>query len=221
MKHPGVPVGTLKTPAFTGGPANNPNAVKVSRSCRARTLFSRARNSLFDRYDGAPRYFKHLAFNAYRKNRHSTRFFSAHCPVFVGTRERLEQLRFLENGIPIQVWAKVHTILSEWIPRMICAEWKKLSGVARRSKLRSYRDIMSRNLLLTEAGVASLAHSSCCGRSHAREIAGCDWKNHSTHRAWRPPADFCSASLFMDETKARLWLWTERRSGHSRSLAFV
>ena len=45
--------------------------------------------------------------------------------------------------------------------------------------------------------VGSFAHAYAAATR--REIAGCDWKNHSTHLAGERSARFSSASLFMDE----------------------
>jgi 3-deoxy-manno-octulosonate cytidylyltransferase (CMP-KDO synthetase) len=93
-------VGTLMTPAADIDVAN-PNAVKVVTDRNGRALYFSRAIIPFDRDATSPRYFKHLGLYAYRKPA---------LDRFVGWREsalekseRLEQLRFLENGIPIYV----------------------------------------------------------------------------------------------------------------------
>ena len=100
MNNAAVQVGTLKTPA-TAPDMENPNAVKVVADKAGRALyFSRAKIP-YDRDGSNPSYFKHLGFYAYRKpalDRFCTLPESA-----LEKSERLEQLRFLENGIDIYV----------------------------------------------------------------------------------------------------------------------
>jgi 3-deoxy-manno-octulosonate cytidylyltransferase (CMP-KDO synthetase) len=55
----------------------------------------------FDRDGAAPRYFKHLGLYAYRKS--ALDFFVSQPESTLEKSERLEQLRFLENGISIYV----------------------------------------------------------------------------------------------------------------------
>jgi 3-deoxy-manno-octulosonate cytidylyltransferase (CMP-KDO synthetase) len=93
-------VGTLKTPA-TEIDINNPSAVKVVTDSAGRALYFSRATVPYDRDGLRPPYYKHLGFYAYRK---------AALDKFVGwpessleRSERLEQLRFLENGIPIYV----------------------------------------------------------------------------------------------------------------------
>jgi 3-deoxy-manno-octulosonate cytidylyltransferase (CMP-KDO synthetase) len=100
MKDPRVQVGTLKTPASTGD-INNPNAVKVVTDSVGRALYFSRASIPFDRDDARPSYFKHLGFYAYRKP--ALDRFCALPESSLERSERLEQLRFLENGIPIQV----------------------------------------------------------------------------------------------------------------------
>jgi 3-deoxy-manno-octulosonate cytidylyltransferase (CMP-KDO synthetase) len=84
----------------------NPNAVKVVVDLSGRALyFSRATIPL-DRDASRPRYFKHLGLYAYRKAA-LDRFVSLP-ESFLEKAERLEQLRFLENGIPIYVAETPH-----------------------------------------------------------------------------------------------------------------
>lgn len=100
MKIPDVQVGTLKTAAAPED-IDNPNAVKVVTDAAGRALyFSRAKIP-YDRDGITPRYFKHLGFYAYRKP--ALDRFCASPESFLEGSERLEQLRFLENGIPIYV----------------------------------------------------------------------------------------------------------------------
>ena len=100
MKKSNAPVGTLKTPACSED-INNPNAVKVVTDRNGRALYFSRSTVPFDRDAAHPRYFKHLGIYAYQE---------AALEHFVGLpesalerAERLEQLRFLENGIPICV----------------------------------------------------------------------------------------------------------------------
>jgi 3-deoxy-manno-octulosonate cytidylyltransferase (CMP-KDO synthetase) len=93
-------VGTLMTPAPQGD-IPNPNAVKVVTDSNGRAMYFSRATIPFDRDGMRPRYFKHLGLYAYRKaalDRFVTLPESA-----LEKSERLEQLRFLENGIPIFV----------------------------------------------------------------------------------------------------------------------
>jgi 3-deoxy-manno-octulosonate cytidylyltransferase (CMP-KDO synthetase) len=93
-----IPVGTLKTPASAEDIAN-PNAVKVVTDLDQRALYFSRSTIPYDRDGSHPQYFKHLGIYAYRKAL-LDRF--VHLPESALERaERLEQLRFLENGIPI------------------------------------------------------------------------------------------------------------------------
>lgn len=100
MKTPQAQVGTLKTPASTED-VNNPNAVKVVTDSAGRALYFSRATIPFDRDGSPPSYFKHLGFYAYRKA--ALDRFCALPESSLEISERLEQLRFLENGIPIQV----------------------------------------------------------------------------------------------------------------------
>jgi 3-deoxy-manno-octulosonate cytidylyltransferase (CMP-KDO synthetase) len=100
MKNPDVLVGTLKTPAPQGD-VNNPNAVKVVTDTEGKALYFSRATIPHDRDHTHPRYFKHLGFYAYRKSA-LDRFVTL--PESSLERcERLEQLRFLENGVSIYV----------------------------------------------------------------------------------------------------------------------
>jgi 3-deoxy-manno-octulosonate cytidylyltransferase (CMP-KDO synthetase) len=100
MENPAAQVGTLMTPAAQVD-IPNPNAVKVVTDLNGRALYFSRATIPYDRDGVRPRYFKHLGLYAYRK---------AALDRFVNLQEssleiseRLEQLRFLENGIPIYV----------------------------------------------------------------------------------------------------------------------
>jgi len=100
MKDPAVLVGTLKTPAAAID-IPNPNAVKVVTDATGRALYFSRATIPHDRDGSNPAYYKHLGFYAYRKPA-LDRFVSMP-ETSLEKAERLEQLRFLENGIPIFV----------------------------------------------------------------------------------------------------------------------
>ncbi|MCU1297372.1 MAG: 3-deoxy-manno-octulosonate cytidylyltransferase [Acidobacteriaceae bacterium] len=100
MNDPDVQVGTLKTSA-TDSDIRNPNAVKVVTDLDGRALYFSRATIPHDRDGTGPRYFKHLGFYAYRKP--ALDRFVALPESSLERSERLEQLRFLENGIPIHV----------------------------------------------------------------------------------------------------------------------
>ena len=100
MKDPDVPVGTLKTPAASED-ISNPNAVKVVTDLGGRALYFSRSTVPFDRDGSKPAYFKHLGIYAYRKP--ALDRFVTLPESSLERSERLEQLRFLENGIPIYV----------------------------------------------------------------------------------------------------------------------
>ncbi len=105
MEDSSVQVGTLMTPAAAID-VPNPNAVKVLIDLTGRALYFSRATIPFDRDTTHPRYFKHLGLYAYRKpalDRFVTLPESA-----LEKAERLEQLRFLENGIPIYVGETPH-----------------------------------------------------------------------------------------------------------------
>jgi 3-deoxy-manno-octulosonate cytidylyltransferase (CMP-KDO synthetase) len=100
MKDTKIQVGTLKTLA----PAEdipNSNAVKVVTDNAGRALYFSRATIPHDRDDSRPRYFKHLGFYAYRKD--ALDRFCALPESSLERSEKLEQLRFLENGISIHV----------------------------------------------------------------------------------------------------------------------
>jgi len=100
MRGAEVEVATLKTAAAEVD-VNNPGAVKVVTDASGRALYFSRATIPHDRDGVGPRYYKHLGFYGYRK-RALDRFVS--WPESSLERsERLEQLRFLENGVPIYV----------------------------------------------------------------------------------------------------------------------
>lgn len=100
MENPSVQVGTVMTPAAeTDIP--NPNAVKVVTDLNGKALYFSRAAIPFDRDATSPRYFKHLGLYAYRKA--ALDRFVTLPESSLEKSERLEQLRFLENGISIFV----------------------------------------------------------------------------------------------------------------------
>jgi 3-deoxy-manno-octulosonate cytidylyltransferase (CMP-KDO synthetase) len=100
MKDPAVQVGTVKTPCPPED-VGNPNAVKVVTIPGGRALYFSRATIPFDRDGTKPRYFKHLGLYAYRKP--ALDLFVSKPESALEKSERLEQLRFLENGISIFV----------------------------------------------------------------------------------------------------------------------
>jgi 3-deoxy-manno-octulosonate cytidylyltransferase (CMP-KDO synthetase) len=96
----GVQVGTLKTP-LSREAAQDPNIVKVVTAASGRALYFSRLPVPFDRDGrGAPCY-KHLGFYAYR--RRTLDQFIRWPESELEQTERLEQLRFLENGVDLHV----------------------------------------------------------------------------------------------------------------------
>ena len=100
MENPAAQVGTLMTPAAAID-IPNPNAVKVVTDLQGRALYFSRSTIPFDRDGAGPRYFKHLGLYAYRKP--ALDRFVALPESSLEKSERLEQLRFLENGVEIYV----------------------------------------------------------------------------------------------------------------------
>ncbi len=94
-------VTTLKTP-IAPDEAQNLNVTKVVADSAGRALYF-SRLPIPFRRDGSSQayYYKHLGFYAYRRD--VLEKFPALPESALEKAERLEQLRFLENGIPIQV----------------------------------------------------------------------------------------------------------------------
>ncbi|HEX2253514.1 MAG TPA: 3-deoxy-manno-octulosonate cytidylyltransferase [Thermoanaerobaculia bacterium] len=102
-EHPGDPVATLAVPASRGD-LETPSAVKVVCDRRGYALyFSRAAIPYprADGGDGAARHLKHWGIYGYR--RETLLELAAAAPTPLEQAESLEQLRALENGIPIHV----------------------------------------------------------------------------------------------------------------------
>lgn len=101
-----VQVGTLKTTCAEED-RNNPNAVKVVTDLEGRAMYFSRATIPFDR-DGVSdvRYYKHLGFYAYRKP--ALDAFVKWPESRLERSERLEQLRFLDNGVNIYVAETPH-----------------------------------------------------------------------------------------------------------------
>jgi 3-deoxy-manno-octulosonate cytidylyltransferase (CMP-KDO synthetase) len=101
MQDESIQVGTLKTPCGAED-IPNPNAVKVVTDKNRRALYFSRSTIPFDRDSrGDIAYFKHLGFYAYRKL--ALDQFCRWPESLLERSERLEQLRFLENGTDIYV----------------------------------------------------------------------------------------------------------------------
>jgi 3-deoxy-manno-octulosonate cytidylyltransferase (CMP-KDO synthetase) len=105
MNDPAVEVGTLKTPAAAVD-ISNPAAVKVVTDAHGKALYFSRATIPFDRDSTSPRYFKHLGFYAYRKS--ALDRFVRWPESSLERAERLEQLRFMENGVAIYVAETPH-----------------------------------------------------------------------------------------------------------------
>jgi 3-deoxy-manno-octulosonate cytidylyltransferase (CMP-KDO synthetase) len=100
MQDSRVQVGTLKVRAAPDD-IHNPNAVKVTTDSAGNALYFSRSLIPYDRDGVRPSYFKHLGMYVYRK---ATLERYAKLPQSpLEQSERLEQLRFLENEIPIKV----------------------------------------------------------------------------------------------------------------------
>ena len=100
MQRPNVRIGTLKT-AIGREDLGNPNVVKVVTAADGRALYFSRAIIPYDRDAVAPQYFKHLGLYAY--DRESLDRFCSLPESSLEQAERLEQLRFLENGHTIYV----------------------------------------------------------------------------------------------------------------------
>jgi 3-deoxy-manno-octulosonate cytidylyltransferase (CMP-KDO synthetase) len=101
FSRPHVEVSTLKV-LCTPENIANPNAVKVVTAADGRALYFSRATIPYDRdaREGAsPQYWKHIGLYAYRKA--TLQRFPTLPPSALEQTERLEQLRFLENGIDI------------------------------------------------------------------------------------------------------------------------
>lgn len=101
QRRPDTQVTTLKIRA-TPEEVPNPDVVKVVAGAQGTALYFSRLPIPFDRDQAAaPAYWKHLGIYAYR--REALESFHRFPPSALETAERLEQLRFLEHGTPIQV----------------------------------------------------------------------------------------------------------------------
>jgi 3-deoxy-manno-octulosonate cytidylyltransferase (CMP-KDO synthetase) len=98
--HHHVEVSTLKV-LCTSENIANPNAVKVVTATDGRALYFSRSTIPYDRDGASPPYWKHIGLYAYRKA--TLERFPTLPPSLLEQTERLEQLRFLENGISIHV----------------------------------------------------------------------------------------------------------------------
>jgi 3-deoxy-manno-octulosonate cytidylyltransferase (CMP-KDO synthetase) len=102
FSQPHVEVSTLKVLCSSEN-IDNPNAVKVVTAADGRALYFSRATIPYDRDGASPDYWKHIGLYAYRKAV-LQRFPSLPASALEQT-ERLEQLRFLENGISVYVEA--------------------------------------------------------------------------------------------------------------------
>jgi 3-deoxy-manno-octulosonate cytidylyltransferase (CMP-KDO synthetase) len=101
MQREDVQVGTLKTPCAAED-RDNPNAVKVVTALDGRALYFSRATIPFDRdRTGQVHYLKHLGLYAYRKA--ALDAFCRWPESELERSERLEQLRFLDNGVDLYV----------------------------------------------------------------------------------------------------------------------
>jgi len=84
----------------------NPNAVKVVTAADGRALYFSRATIPYDRDGAAPHYWKHIGLYAYRKA--ALNLFPTLPPSGLERTERLEQLRFLENGLQVYVEPTEH-----------------------------------------------------------------------------------------------------------------
>lgn len=103
---PEVQIATLKKEIFSAEEVDNPNVVKVVTDTRGKALyFSRSRIPFLRDGNLGMRYFRHLGMYAYR--RESLDKITRLAPSMLEETEKLEQLRWLENGYHIAV-AETH-----------------------------------------------------------------------------------------------------------------
>jgi len=100
MSDPTIGVGTLKTSAKSSE-VKNPNVVKVVTDADGKALYFSRAAIPHDRDGTGAAYFKHLGLYAYRKPALDRFVALPESPLELA--EKLEQLRFLENGIPIHL----------------------------------------------------------------------------------------------------------------------
>ncbi len=108
FRNPHVDVSTLKV-RCTPDNITNPNAVKVVTAADGRALYFSRATIPYDRDATSPNYWKHIGLYAYRSaalNRFPTLPASE-----LEQAERLEQLRYLENGISLYVEPTEHATI--------------------------------------------------------------------------------------------------------------
>jgi 3-deoxy-manno-octulosonate cytidylyltransferase (CMP-KDO synthetase) len=98
--NPAVEVSTLKVPC-TPINIHNPNAVKVVTAADGRALYFSRATIPYNRDGGPAQYWKHIGLYGYRKAA-LDRFPTLPASTLEHT-EKLEQLRFLENGFTVYV----------------------------------------------------------------------------------------------------------------------
>jgi 3-deoxy-manno-octulosonate cytidylyltransferase (CMP-KDO synthetase) len=98
--HAHVDVTTLKV-LCTPENITNPNAVKVVTAADGRALYFSRATIPYDRDFTHPQYWKHIGLYAFRKS--ALDLFPTLPPSTLERTERLEQLRFLENGLSLYV----------------------------------------------------------------------------------------------------------------------
>jgi 3-deoxy-manno-octulosonate cytidylyltransferase (CMP-KDO synthetase) len=97
---PHVDVSTLKV-LCTPENIANPNAVKVVTASDGRALYFSRATIPYDRDGVSPQYWKHIGLYAYRKA--ALNLFPSLPASILERTERLEQLRYLENGLSLYV----------------------------------------------------------------------------------------------------------------------
>jgi 3-deoxy-manno-octulosonate cytidylyltransferase (CMP-KDO synthetase) len=100
FSQPHVEVTTLKV-LCTQENIDNPNAVKVVTAADGRALYFSRATIPYDRDSALPQYWKHIGLYGYRKA--ALERFPTLPPSQLEQTERLEQLRYLENGISLYV----------------------------------------------------------------------------------------------------------------------
>jgi 3-deoxy-manno-octulosonate cytidylyltransferase (CMP-KDO synthetase) len=100
LDDPTCPMATLKKRISNADDILNPNVVKVVTGHDGRALYFSRSPIPYDRGGGAG-YFKHIGLYVYRRDLLLS--YSALRPGVLEQTEKLEQLRALENGIPIRV----------------------------------------------------------------------------------------------------------------------
>ncbi len=98
----GVEIATLKV-RCSAEAVGNPHAVKVVTAADGRAMYFSRAAIPFDRDGAGATYWKHLGLYAYRGE--ALRRFRGLAPSELELTERLEQLRFLENGFSVYVEA--------------------------------------------------------------------------------------------------------------------